>query len=175
LPAVARLKETASAGDGARPAAKIVDAAITEGFAEFARESKLFSRKIAELAGGLLIGDPAEGADRNLQIVRTIFSKWNLEMLALLYGLRALGFEEIRRHLKGISAPVLSRKLKFLHRHGLIERTVISTPVLRVQYALTPRGLVVAQLGEPVLLYLRLTDGIYEVSEKFVRQPAGAR
>jgi DNA-binding HxlR family transcriptional regulator len=78
----------------------------------------------------------------------------------------------MRKLLGSISAPVLSRKLRFLHDHGLVHRTVISTPVLRVQYGLTDRGLMVAQLGEPVLLYLRLTDGFYQPSEKFVgRKP----
>jgi DNA-binding HxlR family transcriptional regulator len=144
-------------------------------FDEFALAAREFSRSVMAAAPSSVTEEPAEAAAHNLAIVRSVFSKWNLEILALLYSLHTLGFEEIRRQLRAISSPVLSRKLRFLHANGLIERTVLSTPVIRVQYSLAPRGKRVAQLGEPVLLYLRLTEGRFAPEERFVAHGSAAR
>lgn len=148
------------------------DPALLQQFVEFAETTRKFSREIGRSEEPVFRANPSEAAQRNLEIVRTIFSKWNPEILAILYGMKRLGFEELRRILGSVSAPVLSRKLRFLHQQGLVQRTVLSTPMIRVQYALTDRGLMVAQLGEPVLLYLRVTDGVYTPRESFVRQPS---
>jgi DNA-binding HxlR family transcriptional regulator len=58
-------------------------------------------------------------------------------------------FDEFRESL-GISPNILSRRLKQLVGSGILERRVSSDPPVRVDYALTPRGLAF----EPVLLLL---------------------
>ncbi len=159
---------TSSRPSRGRPPSGAADPEVLLQFSQFAERTRAFSREVGRFEEPVFRANPSEGAKRNLEIVRTIFSKWNPEILAVLYGLRGLGFEELRRILGSVSAPVLSRKLRFLHEQGLIHRTVLSTPVIRVQYSLTDRGLMVAQLGEPVLLYLRMTDGMFQPKERFV-------
>lgn len=131
---------------------------VPERFAEFIRLSTMFSRNLVSQLGPRLLGDASTLAERNVRVVRTVFAKWNLEILSLLYALRELGFEELRHRLTPISPRVLSRKLRTLEERHLLERQVLATPALRVRYRLTPHGLAVAKLGEPVVLYLHLTD-----------------
>ncbi|MCI4345306.1 MAG: helix-turn-helix transcriptional regulator [Thermoplasmata archaeon] len=123
-------------------------------FAEFAELAQRFSRQMAAQFGTLPPEPPDVRAAQNVKIVRTIFSKWNLEIISLLYGFPLLGFEELRRKLRTISARVLSQKLALLQERGLVARMVLATTPVRVRYLLTERGLVLAKLGEPVLLYL---------------------
>jgi DNA-binding HxlR family transcriptional regulator len=94
-------------------------------------------------------------------LVRTIFSKWSIEILTVLYTVNPIGFEGLRKSLKGISSRVLSTKLKMLEDRGLIERGVLNTRPPKVQYALTEKGSTISTLGEPVLLYLRFKEGLF--------------
>jgi len=122
----------------------------------------------------------SEAAELNLMLVRTIFSKWSIEILTVLYTLKPMGFEGLRRSLKGISSRVLSKKLKMLEDRGLIEREVLNTRPPKVRYALTEKGLTISTLGEPVILYLRFKEGLFLIrepvtvpSEIFVRTREG--
>ena len=121
-------------------------------FREFSEAAFRFSRSVAPGSPGPGIADSAE---LNLQIAKTVFGKWSLEIMVLLYSIKQLGFEQIRRTLEGISRRVLSEKLKQLETRGLIRRSVISAGPQRVSYSLTEKGLIVARLGEPVFLFLR--------------------
>ena len=125
---------------------------ITEEFREFSEAASQFSRRIAPPPSS---DGVAQAAEENLRIAKTVFSKWSLEILVLLYTMKQLGFEQARRSLKGISPRVLSEKLKHLEAEGLVRREVISQSPPRVSYRLTERGLIVARLGEPVFLFLR--------------------
>jgi DNA-binding HxlR family transcriptional regulator len=118
----------------------------------FSESASKFSRGVEPLPSGTGI---AQTADLNLRIARTVFGKWSLEILVLLYTMKRLGFEDTRRSLGKISSRVLSEKLKQLEAEGLVLRGVISANPPRVSYALTEKGLIVARLGEPVFLFLR--------------------
>jgi len=69
-------------------------------------------------------------------------------------------FEELRKTLRPISSRVLSEKVKLLEDTGLVHRSILNTRLPRVQYSLTEKGLTVATLGEPVLLYLMMKEGL---------------
>jgi DNA-binding HxlR family transcriptional regulator len=101
----------------------------------------------------------SETAELNLRIARTVFGKWSLEILVLLYAMKQLGFEDARKSLGGISPRVLSEKLKQLEAEDLVLREVLSVSPPRVRYRLTDKGLIVARLGEPVFLFLRHDGG----------------
>jgi len=131
-----------------------------EKFRRFRDDVSAFSKEISSTIP-FSNDDPALSAQMNLQISRAIFGKWALDILVLLYSLRALGFEAIRKHLKGISPKVLSEKLKRLEDNGLVRREVQGTRPVRVLYRLTDIGLMSAKLGEPVILYLRYRKGLY--------------
>jgi DNA-binding HxlR family transcriptional regulator len=129
-------------------------------FARFAEASSRLSREVAETASIRPPKDPRRNADFNLRIAKTIFGKWSVDILALIYSKRAAGFQEIHRALGRISDRVLSLKLGQMEELGLLHREVLGTKPPRVQYSLTTRGLRTAMLGEPVFLYLRFTEGL---------------
>lgn len=78
-----------------------------------------------------------------------------VEILAILYTYKEVSFSQLKSYLKGISSKTLSEKLKMLGRYVLNSRPV------KVKYSLTDDGLVIARLGEPIFLYLRLREGLF--------------
>lgn len=132
-------------------------------FRELLDACSRFSREIVQQAGwnGHSGAVPDRGSE-NVAIARAVFGKWSLDILTLLYLHHEAGFQEMRRELGRISSRVLSTKLKRMQDTGLIRRDVKPTHPPRVAYSLTERGLMVAKLGEPVFLYLRLSNELAE-------------
>lgn len=121
----------------------------------FAEEANRFSREFVEVSGSVFIRDPVRSAERNVELAKSIFSKWSIEILLALYELRELGFQELRDTLRVISPRVLSERLRTLDQRGLVQRRVLSTRPTRVRYSLTQDGLVLARLGEPIFIFLK--------------------
>lgn len=140
-------------------------------FARFADECARFSRDLASAGAMPASMGSDDHAQLNLQIARTVFSKWSVDIITVLYTNRFVGFQEIRKHLEGISSRVLSLKLKQMEGLGLIQRAVLQTRPPRVQYSLTEKGRRVAKLGEPVFLYLRFTEGLLRPITSSVNGP----
>ncbi len=78
------------------------------------------------------------------ETARIIGKKWYLIILHNLDG-DALGFNELKRRVTGISAKVLSESLSSLEAQGLITRNVYSDSPIRVEYAMNAKG---RELGE---------------------------
>ena len=130
-------------------------------FEDFAEDSSRFSQEIAESASlHFPSDDVARNVEFNLEVAKTVFGKWSVDLLALIYARKALGYQEILRAMPGMSGRVLSDKLSRLQELGLVHREVLDTKPPRVQYSFTEKGLRVAKLGEPVFLYLRFTEGL---------------
>jgi DNA-binding HxlR family transcriptional regulator len=129
-------------------------------FEEFAERSIEFSREVIERSGRQASMASGENARLNLQVARTVFGKWSVEVLTFLYSRPKSRFQEIKNALGVISARVLSLKLTRLEDLGLVHRAVLDTRPPAVQYSLTDEGRRLARLGEPVFLYLRLTEGL---------------
>jgi DNA-binding HxlR family transcriptional regulator len=129
---------------------------LEERFRAFAKESAHFREEIVHRSGLGGTAVVAEAARVNLEIARTVFSKWSLETMVVLYAEREIGFSDLRRRLEGISARVLSQRLKALEELGFVERKVFGSRPPRVIYVLTHEGHTVSRLGEPLFLYLRL-------------------
>ena len=134
---------------------------LRQRFKELREAIATWSKETVAMANPYTPRDPSMFTELNLTIVRTIFSKWSIEIITVLYSLKSIGFEGLRKSMMGISPRVLSRKLKILEEKGIIEREVLNTRPPRVQYALTDKGLTIATLGEPVILYLRFREGLY--------------
>jgi DNA-binding HxlR family transcriptional regulator len=65
--------------------------------------------------------------------------RWTISVLrAVSSGVRRPG--ALERHIAGISAKVLSDRLKHFHRVGIFERVVFPEIPPRVEYRLTPFG-----------------------------------
>ncbi len=127
-------------------------------FDEFGEQSSEFAREIVERSGTQ--STTANHARLNIRVARTVFSKWSVEILTFLFTGGASRFQEIKKALGDISARVLSVKLARLERLGFVRRSVLDTRPPGVEYSLTEKGRQVARLGEPVFLYLRLTEGL---------------
>lgn len=87
--------------------------------------------------------------------LRVFFNKWTVEVIVVLSQARSLRFNEIKEQLAGISGRTLSQRLKELEEQGLVARTVHDERPVRIEYALTRKGLDVAYLALPLVLYLR--------------------
>ena len=145
----------AGASEAVRPGS---DSQLSALFEDFADRSSEFSRKIIERSGGTGAVNNGDNTLLNLQVARTVFGKWSVEILTFLYSKRESRFQEVKNALGDISARVLSLKLTRLEDLGLVHRAVLDTRPPAVQYSLTNRGRQLAKLGEPVFLYLRLTE-----------------
>lgn len=74
--------------------------------------------------------------------------KWTLHILRLLSE-GPHGFNAMQRELDGLTAPMLSQRLKELRCHGLVERMVAETTPPTTTYLLTEQGTEIAtQLRE---------------------------
>lgn len=82
-------------------------------------------------------------------ILDQIADKWSMMVMALLE--RPTRFNELKRGLEGITQRVLTQTLRRLERNGMIQRRVLPTSPVGVEYSLTPLG---ESLREPFgLLY----------------------
>ncbi|WP_211192899.1 helix-turn-helix domain-containing protein [Actinoplanes sp. TBRC 11911] len=85
-------------------------------------------------------GDIDDESCRNFEAaVVLVGRRWTAAIL-LAIGRHAERFTDIRRHLNGITDPVLAQRLKELEGNNLISRTVIPTTPVQVRYELTERG-----------------------------------
>ncbi|GBD12844.1 HTH-type transcriptional regulator YodB [bacterium HR24] len=81
--------------------------------------------------------------------VAIIAKPWTpIVIRALLSGPRR--FSQIREYVGHISDRVLSQRLKELEREGIVERRVIPSSPVRVEYALTEKGHELQQVVEAV-------------------------
>lgn len=97
---------------------------------------------------------PAEMA-RIVRSLQVFFNKWTVEVILALSQAQATRFGQLRDQLAGISGRTLSQRLKELEDQGLVERRVHDERPVRIDYALTERGVDVAILAMPLVLYLR--------------------
>jgi DNA-binding HxlR family transcriptional regulator len=136
------------------------DVELFERFRKFTDVSTNFSREVAAILDSNYNFSSGDRMNVNLFLAKTVFSKWSIEILSVLYALRSASFHEIEKNVKGIAPRVLSSKLRTLEEGNMVKRTLMNTWPPRAIYSLTERGLTVAKLGEPVLLYTALTQGL---------------
>lgn len=72
-------------------------------------------------------------------ILEHIANKWSVLILTVLCT-RPSRFNEIMRRLDGITHKALADALKRLERNGLVNRTVLPTTPIGVEYTITPLG-----------------------------------
>lgn len=87
------------------------------------------------------VAAPADVAARIARGIQRFGSPWKLTVLAYLLG-PPLRFNEILRmgEADGLNARTLSRTLRALADQGLVNREVIGTQPVAVQYSLTEKG-----------------------------------
>lgn len=110
-----------------------------------------------DLRAGALAGD----CRAVHEMLGQVGSKWTMMVIVALRQ-QPRRFNELRRHIAGISQQILTRTLKALERDGMLTRTVTATTPPQVTYALTERGqslsLSVKQLADWMAAHLRAID-----------------
>ncbi|MDG7008713.1 MAG: helix-turn-helix transcriptional regulator [Nitrososphaerota archaeon] len=145
-----RSPEAASSHDG--------DRLLEAEFQEFAEAATAFVKRASEDGAVSYRGEPRSVKD-NVSLTKKVFSKWSVELILAIYSLRTAGFGDLKRLLHGITSQVLSKKLRDLEELGFVQREVIQSRPAKVRYSLSKKGELLAQIGEPVILYLRRSLG----------------
>ncbi|MEU5907139.1 helix-turn-helix domain-containing protein [Micromonospora sp. NPDC047467] len=81
-----------------------------------------------------------QGRELVRDVLERIGDKWSVVVICQL-GHSTKRFNELRRLSEPITQRMLSATLRSMERDGLVTRTLHDTKPLRVDYALTPRGL----------------------------------
>nr|WP_269326544.1 helix-turn-helix domain-containing protein [Kineosporia mesophila] len=79
---------------------------------------------------------------RATAVVKIVTKRWTSAIMLAL-GRGATRFGQMEALVEGISARLLSARLRELEQHHLLERVVTPTVPVSVRYHLTPRGLTV--------------------------------
>ncbi|MDJ1467298.1 winged helix-turn-helix transcriptional regulator [Xanthocytophaga flava] len=66
--------------------------------------------------------------------------KWKIQIIGCLMIYGTMRFLDLRRRVDGIAAKMLSKELKELELNELIQRKVMQTKPITVEYELTPHG-----------------------------------
>ena len=91
-----------------------------------------------------------------------IADKWSMMVLTVL-DKGPLRFNEIKRRLEGVTQKALTQCLRRLERNGLLERRVLQTSPVAVEYEITPLG---RTLQKPFkALYAWTNDYMTEVEQ----------
>jgi DNA-binding HxlR family transcriptional regulator len=88
------------------------------------------------------------------QILEVVGQRWSPSiLLAMARG--AQRFTDITTAVTGLSARMLTVRLKELETAGLVERTVIPTTPVSVRYRLTPQGIDLITALRPIAGYVQ--------------------
>ncbi len=79
-------------------------------------------------------------------VLKRVGDKWTVQVIVALVD-RPRRFNELKRHIPGISQQMLTRTLKVLERDGVLDRRVFDTTPPQVEYELTTFG---RSLADPV-------------------------
>ncbi|MFI8567983.1 winged helix-turn-helix transcriptional regulator [Rhodococcus sp. NPDC078407] len=102
----------------------------------------------AERNAELTIGAP------HRELLDQVLDKWSLQVLNELCE-RRCRFNDLRRAIPEVTQKSLTATLRKLERNGIIERTVLSTRPVAVEYHITPLG---KTLRAPVDVLLAWAD-----------------
>lgn len=84
------------------------------------------------------------------ELLDQILDKWSLQVLDVLCG-HPMRFNELRREIPIVGQKSLTATLRRLERNGMIERVVISTRPLGVEYRVAPIGDTLNELVDALL------------------------
>lgn len=85
-------------------------------------------------------------------VLEQIANKWSVLILAVLCE-QPSRFNAIKRRLDPITHKALTEALRRLERNGLVNRKVIATSQVAVEYSITPLGLTLQQPFEALIAW----------------------
>jgi DNA-binding HxlR family transcriptional regulator len=100
----------------------------------------IIQKKIKNILGHL---DPENPPDicPIRDILAPVTDKWSILIFVFLGLYGVMRFNELKRYIHGISAKILSDRLKTLEQDGYIKRSMFPEVPIRVEYELTNFGL----------------------------------
>lgn len=98
------------------------------------------------------------------ELLDQVLDKWSLSVLNELCE-RPCRFNELRRAISQVTQKSLTTTLRRLERNGVVERNVISTRPVSVEYRITPLG---KTLRDPV-------DGLLQWADRYLSAIEQAR
>lgn len=72
--------------------------------------------------------------------MQLLSGKWKVQIIGSLLIHEKMRFMDILRDVEGIAAKMLSKELQELEQNNLVNRTVLNTKPVTVEYNLTPHG-----------------------------------
>lgn len=72
-------------------------------------------------------------------VLDQIADKWSILVLGALCP-APMRFNALKRSLEGVTQAALTQTLRRLQRNGIVERTVVRTTPIAVEYSITPLG-----------------------------------
>ena len=94
------------------------------------------------------------------ELLDQVLDKWSLQVLDVLCGTN-LRFNELRRAVPAIGQKSLTASLRRLERNGMIERVVLQTRPVAVEYRIAPVGNTLNELVDALLRWT--TENLPEV------------
>jgi DNA-binding HxlR family transcriptional regulator len=94
------------------------------------------------------------------ELLDQVLDKWSLQVLDELCGKNLL-FNELRRAIPAIGQKSLTASLRRLERNGMIERVVLQTRPVAVEYRIAPVGNTLNELIDALLRWM--TENLPEV------------
>ncbi|WP_306364438.1 helix-turn-helix domain-containing protein [Nocardia sp. CC227C] len=90
------------------------------------------------------------------ELLDQMLDKWSLQILDALCG-NSLRFNELRRAIPVVTQKSLTTALRRLERNGMVERVVIGTRPVAVEYRITPLGKSLQSLIDALLHWATVT------------------
>ena len=94
------------------------------------------------------------------ELLDQVLDKWSLQVLDVLCG-KDLRFNELRRAIPAIGQKSLTASLRRLERNGMIERVVLQSRPVAVEYRIAPVGDTLNELVDALLRWT--TENLPEV------------
>ena len=94
------------------------------------------------------------------ELLDQVLDKWSLQVLDVLCG-KDLRFNELRRKIPAIGQKSLTASLRRLERNGMIERVVLQSRPVAVEYRIAPVGNTLNELVDALLRWT--TENLPEV------------
>ena len=104
------------------------------------------------------------------ELLDQVLDKWSLQVLDVLCG-RPLRFNELRRAIPAVGQKSLTATLRRLERNGMVERVIVNTRPLGVEYRVAPIGDSLNELVDALLRWTTLNmPEVERARERFDEQ-----
>ncbi|ROP38183.1 winged helix-turn-helix transcriptional regulator [Saccharothrix texasensis] len=100
--------------------------------------------------------DGPQIAASHRELLDQVLDKWSLQVLDQLCG-RPSRFNELRRAIPVVTQKSLTTTLRRLERNGMVERVVVSSRPVAVEYRITPLGKTLQDLIDALLRWTTVT------------------